>query len=66
MVFHRFACRLRQADQSPVTREISLHRDLTDIAGYRAEFLRLFGFGLPGVDYEKESEPVQPLPSSQG
>jgi enoyl-[acyl-carrier protein] reductase/trans-2-enoyl-CoA reductase (NAD+) len=39
--------------------------DLTDIAGYRAEFLRLFGFGLPGVDYEKESEPVQPLPSSQ-
>jgi enoyl-[acyl-carrier protein] reductase/trans-2-enoyl-CoA reductase (NAD+) len=39
--------------------------DLTDIAGYRAEFLRLFGFGLPGVDYEKESEPVQPLPSAQ-
>jgi enoyl-[acyl-carrier protein] reductase/trans-2-enoyl-CoA reductase (NAD+) len=40
--------------------------ELTDIAGYRAEFLRLFGFGLPGVDYEKESEPVQPLPSAQG
>jgi len=39
--------------------------ELTDIAGYRAEFLRLFGFGLPGVDYEKESDPVQPLPSGQ-
>jgi enoyl-[acyl-carrier protein] reductase/trans-2-enoyl-CoA reductase (NAD+) len=38
--------------------------ELTDIAGYRAEFLKLFGFGLPGVDYEKESEPVQPLPSA--
>jgi enoyl-[acyl-carrier protein] reductase/trans-2-enoyl-CoA reductase (NAD+) len=39
---------------------------LTDIAGYRAEFLKLFGFGLPGVDYEKESDPVQPLPSAAG
>jgi len=30
---------------------------LTDIAGYRAEFLKLFGFGLPGIDYEAEAEP---------
>ena len=30
---------------------------LTDIAGYRTEFLRLFGFGLPGVNYEAEVEP---------
>ena len=30
---------------------------LTDITGYRSEFLRLFGFGLPGVDYEAEVEP---------
>lgn len=30
---------------------------LTDIAGYRAEFLKLFGFNLPGVDYEKEAAP---------
>ncbi len=37
---------------------------LSDIAGYRAEFLKLFGFGLPGVDYEAESEPVQEMPSS--
>ena len=37
---------------------------LTDIAGYRAEFLRLFGFGLPGVDYAAESDPIAPLPSA--
>ncbi|HRE07269.1 MAG TPA: trans-2-enoyl-CoA reductase family protein [Opitutaceae bacterium] len=30
---------------------------LTDIAGYRSEFLRLFGFGLPGINYEAEVEP---------
>lgn len=30
--------------------------DLTDIAGYRSEFLRLFGFGLPGIDYEQKVE----------
>jgi enoyl-[acyl-carrier protein] reductase / trans-2-enoyl-CoA reductase (NAD+) len=35
---------------------------LTDIAGYRREFLRLFGFGLAGVDYEADTEPHRPLP----
>ncbi len=30
---------------------------LTDIAGYRAEFLKLFGFGLAGVDYDADVEP---------
>ncbi len=34
---------------------------LTDIAGYRTEFLKLFGFGLPGVNYDAEVEPHQPL-----
>jgi enoyl-[acyl-carrier protein] reductase/trans-2-enoyl-CoA reductase (NAD+) len=29
----------------------------TDIAGYRTEFLKLFGFGLTGVNYEAETEP---------
>lgn len=33
----------------------------TDIAGYRSEFLRLFGFGLPGVNYDADSEPNQPM-----
>jgi enoyl-[acyl-carrier protein] reductase/trans-2-enoyl-CoA reductase (NAD+) len=32
---------------------------LTDIAGYRIEFLKLFGFGLPGVNYDAEVEPHQ-------
>jgi enoyl-[acyl-carrier protein] reductase / trans-2-enoyl-CoA reductase (NAD+) len=34
---------------------------ITDIAGYRQEFLRLFGFGLAGVDYEAETDPVVPV-----
>ncbi|HTU01312.1 MAG TPA: bifunctional NADH-specific enoyl-ACP reductase/trans-2-enoyl-CoA reductase, partial [Candidatus Sulfotelmatobacter sp.] len=34
---------------------------LTDIAGYRREFLNLFGFGMPGVDYEAETEPHIPM-----
>lgn len=34
---------------------------LTDIAGYRAEFMKLFGFGLPGINYEAEVEPHIPL-----
>ncbi len=29
----------------------------TDIAGYRTEFLKLFGFGLAGVNYDAETEP---------
>jgi enoyl-[acyl-carrier protein] reductase/trans-2-enoyl-CoA reductase (NAD+) len=37
---------------------------VSDIAGYRTEFLKLFGFGLPGVDYEAEADPVAPLPSA--
>lgn len=35
--------------------------ELTDFAGYRAEFLRLFGFGLPGVDYDADVDPVVPI-----
>ncbi|MDD2763938.1 MAG: trans-2-enoyl-CoA reductase family protein [Opitutaceae bacterium] len=30
---------------------------LTDIDGYRTEFLKLFGFGLDGIDYEADVEP---------
>ncbi len=35
--------------------------DLTDIAGYRTEFLKLFGFGLPGINYDAEVEPHRPM-----
>ncbi len=31
--------------------------ELTDIAGYRQDFLKLFGFGLAGIDYEADVEP---------
>lgn len=34
---------------------------LTDIAGYRSEFLKLFGFGLAGIDYDAEVEPHIPM-----
>jgi enoyl-[acyl-carrier protein] reductase/trans-2-enoyl-CoA reductase (NAD+) len=37
---------------------------ISDITGYRAEFLKLFGFGLPGVDYKAEADPIAPLPSA--
>jgi enoyl-[acyl-carrier protein] reductase/trans-2-enoyl-CoA reductase (NAD+) len=36
---------------------------LTDIAGYRSEFLKLFGFGLPGIDYDADIDPHVELPS---
>jgi enoyl-[acyl-carrier protein] reductase/trans-2-enoyl-CoA reductase (NAD+) len=35
--------------------------ELTDIAGYRQDFLKLFGFGLSGIDYEADVEPHVPL-----
>ncbi len=36
---------------------------ISDIKGYRSEFLKLFGFGLPGVDYAKDIDPVVEIPS---
>ena len=36
---------------------------LADFEGYQASFLRLFGFGLDGVDYEAETDPVVRIPS---
>lgn len=35
--------------------------ELTDIAGYRTEFLKMFGFGLPGIDYAADCEPHRPM-----
>lgn len=29
----------------------------TDIVGYRTEFLKMFGFGLPGIDYDADTDP---------
>lgn len=57
---------LEPAVQSEVARlwsqvETDSIDELTDFAGYRAEFLRLFGFGLSGVDYEADVNPVVPI-----
>jgi enoyl-[acyl-carrier protein] reductase/trans-2-enoyl-CoA reductase (NAD+) len=37
--------------------------DLSDFAGYKAEFLRLFGFGIEGIDYAAETTTERPLSS---
>ncbi len=37
--------------------------DVSDFAGYRREFDRLFGFGLERVDYDADSDPVRPIAS---
>ena len=34
---------------------------ISDISGYREEFLNLFGFGLAGVDYQAEVDPERRL-----
>ncbi len=37
--------------------------ELTDYAGYQGEFLKLFGFGIPGIDYDKEVDIEVPIES---
>lgn len=37
--------------------------ELGDFSGYQENFLRLFGFGLPGVDYGDDVNPVVEIPS---
>lgn len=32
--------------------------ELADLDGFRADFLRIFGFGIAGVDYESEQDPL--------
>lgn len=36
---------------------------VADLDGYRSDFLRLFGFGVPGVDYQKEANEETAIPS---
>ena len=40
-------------------------RELSDFDGYQENFLNLFGFGLPGVDYDADVEVDLPLPSAK-
>lgn len=37
--------------------------DLADVQGYESSFLRLFGFGLDGVDYAADTDPATGVPS---
>lgn len=37
--------------------------ELADFEGYQASFLRLFGFGLPGVNYAADTDPGVGIPS---
>ncbi|MEY3895994.1 MAG: hypothetical protein RLZZ214_1514 [Verrucomicrobiota bacterium] len=38
-------------------------QQLGDFAGYQSSFLRLFGFGLEGVDYGADTDPAVGIPS---
>jgi Uncharacterized paraquat-inducible protein B len=48
-----------QAEVAKIWPEVTTENlaELTDIAGYRAEFLKLFGFGIPGIDYDADIDP---------
>ena len=35
--------------------------ELTDFQGYQQEFMRLFGFGIDGVDYDADVDTVAPI-----
>lgn len=37
--------------------------DCTDIAGYQHDFSELFGFDVPGIDYEADVDPIVPIES---
>lgn len=53
-----------QAAIAPLWQQVATENleQLTDMAGYRAEFLKLFGFGLAGVDYDADVEPHIEMP----
>ena len=42
------------------------YQRILDIEGYQREFLRLFGFGMPAVDYGADVDPEVAIPSIDG
>jgi len=54
-----------QAQVAARWQQVTTHNltSLADFVGYQASFLRLFGFGLEGVDYAAESDPATAIPS---
>ena len=53
-----------QAEIKDLWRKVSNENleEISDFAGYQKEFLKLFGFGCAGVDYEADTEPVREFP----
>jgi len=54
---------LAPAIQAEVTRRWPLVSteniaELGDLEGFRSDFLRIFGFGMPGVDYDEDLDPT--------
>ena len=39
--------------------------EIGDLAGYKQDFLNLFGFGFQGVDYNAEANEMTLIPSIQ-
>ena len=70
---HAGRIRLDDLEMAPAVQELVRQRwqqvttadltELADFAGYQAGFLRLFGFGLDGVDYDAEADPSVAVPS---
>lgn len=52
-----------QAQVAPIWEKLTTENlaEHTDIAGYRKEFLKLFGFGIEGIDYDADVDPHQEL-----
>lgn len=50
-----------EVDQMWQTVDTGNLMDVADIEGYRSDFLKLFGFGLAGVDYASDIDPEVPL-----
>ena len=46
--------------------QVADYRRILDIEGYQREFLRLFGFGIPGVDYGDDVDLEVAIPSIDG
>jgi enoyl-[acyl-carrier protein] reductase / trans-2-enoyl-CoA reductase (NAD+) len=54
-----------QAEVDQAWKEVDTDKlqELADIDGYDSSFLRLFGFGLEGIDYSKDTDPATSVPS---
>ncbi len=41
-------------------------KEISDLEGYQEDFLRLFGFGIPGVDYKADVDPTGQVMGIEG